>query len=330
MSGSPLAHAVALFATTPTWTDKEVLYAIGGTLGVVIPVAWGIIQLLTSSARSRAETAEAEQKKLQHKLDEGGNADEPVQLRERLAVAEREREDANRRVTALEQDVKNTRAEADGFHQAVEAIRCEREALETDRDRIAEELACEQRRIRKALQKDGATWTEKVLQTKLVEFKPLDPENRPTPVISVLNLKGGVGKTTTTANLGAALSALGYRVLLIDLDLQGSLTGMFLPDKDVDELVTGGCLLENFLTASFDAEFPNILDYARPIGLHADSMLVPTTDNLSYAEMNLSVRWFLRDSSRDPRLLLRRELQLKRVTDRFDVVLLDCPPVLNV
>lgn len=330
MSGSPLAHAVALFAAAPTWTDKEVLYAVGGTLGVVIPVAWGIVQLLTSAARGRAETAEAEQKKLQHKLSESENPDELVRLQERAVRAETDTDEAKKKVTDLEQEVKNVRAEADGYHQVAEAIRHERATAETARDRIAEELAGEQRRIKKALQKDGASWTEKVFQTKLIEFKPLDPETRPTPVISVLNLKGGVGKTTTTANLGAALAARGFRVLLIDLDLQGSLTGMFLPDKEVDELVKSGCLLEDFLTASFDAEFPNILDYARPIGLSRDSMLVPTTDNLSYAEMNLSVRWFLRDSNRDPRLLLRRELQLKRVTDRFDVVLLDCPPVLNV
>ena len=44
----------------------------------------------------------------------------------------------------------------------------------------------------------------------------------------------------------------------------------------------------------------------------------------------LNVRWFLRDASRDPRFLLRKGLQLRKVTSRFDIILLDCPPLLNI
>lgn len=50
---------------------------------------------------------------------------------------------------------------------------------------------------------------------------------------------------------------------------------------------------------------------------------------MAYAEMNLTVRWFLRDSNRDPRFLIRRELHLKRISDRYDLVLIDCPPLVN-
>src|SRR5262249_9715853 len=60
------------------------------------------------------------------------------------------------------------------------------------------------------------------------EFKPLDVKERRTVIVYVLNLKGGVGKTTITANLGATLDGPGYRTLTLDLDLQGSLTGLFL------------------------------------------------------------------------------------------------------
>lgn len=44
----------------------------------------------------------------------------------------------------------------------------------------------------------------------------------------------------------------------------------------------------------------------------------------------MTIRWLLRDSTRDPRFLLRRELHLRRVTNAYDVVLLDCPPLINV
>jgi chromosome partitioning protein len=330
MSDILLAQISLVAYAVPTWTDKEVLYAVGGTLGVMIPVAWGVMQLLTYSARSRAEKAETEQKRLKRQLAMAVNNDEVVQLQERIERAEKEKEEAKNKLTNLQADLKCCRDEADGLHQVGVALRAERETLERKLNDAQEELVSEQRRVNKALQRDGTTWTEKVLQTKFVEFKPLDPETRRTPIISVLNLKGGVGKTTTTANLGAAMANLGYRVLLVDLDLQGSLTGMFLSDREVDELVESQCLLEDFLTASFDAEFPNLLNYIRPIGLPNKSMLVPTTDNLAYAETNLTVRWFLRDSNRDPRLLLRKELHLKRVTERFDVILLDCPPLINV
>lgn len=298
------------------WSDTEVLRyvlgAVGGTLALLVPVAWGLVKILTRNAERRAVGAEAQCRQLRRALDAAEDAEG---LGAKLEAATC---DANHLRETLEQ----VRAQAEGFQRAAEG-------LVGERDDACGQLEAEQRRVRKALQRGGATWTEKVL-SNAPEFKPLDPAGRRTPVISLLNLKGGVGKTTATANLGAALSGRGWRVLLVDLDLQGSLTAMFLNEGRQQELFRDHRLLGDFLDASFDGDFPNILDYATEVLPASGSMLVPTTDVMAYAETNLTVRWFLKESKRDPRFLLRRELQLKRVTNEFDIVLLDCPPFINV
>ena len=61
-------------------------------------------------------------------------------------------------------------------------------------------------------------------------------------IIAVANQKGGVGKTTTTANLGAALALRGRRVLLVDLDPQGNLTSAFGLEKDIQQTVAESLL----------------------------------------------------------------------------------------
>src|SRR3954470_17309318 len=61
-------------------------------------------------------------------------------------------------------------------------------------------------------------------------------------IIAVANQKGGVGKTTTTANLGAALALRGCNVLLVDLDPQGNLTSAFGLEKDVQHTVAESLL----------------------------------------------------------------------------------------
>jgi cellulose biosynthesis protein BcsQ len=150
------------------------------------------------------------------------------------------------------------------------------------------------------------------------------------PIVSVLNLKGGVGKTTICANLGAALDRIGYRVLLLDLDLQGSLTSLFLSESEQRQLFDAERTLADFLFSSFEREFPDMRDYVRAILPDQKSGLVPTSDYLAYAETNLTIRWLLRDETRDPRFLLRKELQLARIMNDYDIALLDCPPLINV
>jgi cellulose biosynthesis protein BcsQ len=302
------------------WTDKEVLVyvlgAVGGTLFVMVPIAWTVVRMLAGKAMRRAAKLEAEVRSLK-----GGTDGTELQ---------KDLKDATTKVAHLEATLIQVRAQAEGFEKAVKGLEGERDELRVERDEAREQYLAEQRRIRKAIEKDGVTWTEKVLSSA-PEFKPLDPEGRKTPIISLLNLKGGVGKTTNTANLGAALARRGWRVLLIDLDLQGSLTSLFLNPAAQDELHKKRRLVGDFLEASYDGEFPNLPEeYAVPVLPGFDCHLVPTTDEMAYAETNLTVRWYLKETKRDPRFLLRRELQLKRVTNEFDIVLLDCPPFINI
>ena len=129
-------------------------------------------------------------------------------------------------------------------------------------------------------------------------------------LFAVANQKGGVGKTTTTVNLGAGLAELGWRVLIIDLDPQGNAT-------------TGlGVEARNFDNSIYDVllhEFP-MEDCIEPTNLK-NLFLVPATIDLAGAEIELVAS-------------MSRELRLKRavepVVDDFAFVFIDCPPSLGL
>lgn len=191
-------------------------------------------------------------------------------------------------------------------------------------------------RIRRALELEGAIWTQPVMSGTWA-FRPL-PERR-TPIVSVLNLKGGVGKTTLTAYLGWALARRGYRVLLVDLDLQGSLSSLFYPTDELARLAKEGHLLQHFLADVTRRKGVRLLDYALPVPqLNAGSRLVATADRLAYAELSQTVRWLLRvggtarqwNGRHDGRMILRKALHAPGLCKRFDIVLLDCPPLINL
>ncbi len=326
-----------LFAADPTWTDKEVLATVISTVTALLGIGGVVYRVLTSALRSRIRRAEADAGKCRKLFDKFGSIEVVEERLSQLDAVETERNGLLARVGFLDATLSNVRKEADAYRLLNDGLTGERDALKAEaarvmaqRDEALADLNTEQNRIKKATRRDGAIWTDRVL-ANATEFQPLDPDGRRTPILSMLNLKGGVGKTTATANLAAALSHRGYRVLLIDLDLQGSLTDTFLTVGEQKQAFESKMLVGDFLDSSFDAEFPKLPDYFCPIpGFPTNSMLVPTTDAQAYAETNLTVRWFLRASKRDPRFLLRKELQLVRVSGRFDIILLDCPPLLNV
>jgi chromosome partitioning protein len=127
-------------------------------------------------------------------------------------------------------------------------------------------------------------------------------------IIAVLNQKGGVGKTTTTINLGAYLAKAGHSVLVVDLDPQGNSTSGL------------GINKQELAATLYDVMFSRA-DAQLTISKVKDKLdILPANANLAGAEVELVS-------------LPNREAQLKRVLDSvqsYDYILIDCPPSLGL
>ena len=142
-----------------------------------------------------------------------------------------------------------------------------------------------------------------------------EPEPRtshgPAKVVAMCNQKGGVGKTTSTINLGAALAEYGRRVLLVDMDPQGALSaGLGVPHYELEKTI------HNVLVEP-RVSIDDVLLSTRVKNLD----LVPSNIDLSAAEIQL-----VNEVGREQTL----GRALHPVLDRYDYVLIDCQPSLGL
>ncbi len=222
--------------------------------------------------------------------------------------------------TLLEQR-EQLRKQVDKLEQEWEEADEKNADLASSRQDLADRLTAMQKQIQEVIDLEGKIW-ERPVAADVPEFRPL--LTRKVPIVAVANLKGGVGKTTITANLGATLWAQGQRVLLVDLDYQGSLTSLCLNNVQINDLQHGQRLVHRLFENDNRAE-QVIHSCLTRIG-ESKGFILAAGAKLEDAEMEAQTRWLFDPNYPDIRFTLRHWLHLPEVTKDFDVILLDCPP----
>jgi chromosome partitioning protein len=233
------------------------------------------------------------------------------------------------------------------FHQQIASlqVRAAEEKADLRKDQINLQQACRQAeqecdRLRVELTKLQKQWDDlEAFDGKLWQRDNAVPpprfmnlSDRKVRFVGIMNLKGGVGKTTLAANVGVGLARTGRRVLLVDLDFQGSLTRLCLTYADIKHTTTKGLLCNRLLDGTGD-----------PGQLHAHEMaqrvstvllekgacdVIGADDSLAEAELRAQARWLVSQKP-DARYLLRQAFHCEDFVGRYDWVFFDCPPRLT-
>ena len=164
-------------------------------------------------------------------------------------------------------------------------------------------------------------------------------------VVSVINYKGGVGKTTLTANLGAELAYRGYSVLLIDLDPQASLTFSFVKpdywqrrlssDKTIKKWYDSFLSGSPFSLSTITIDPSNVTTYLRRMNAKGRLSLIPSHLGLINVDLDLATEL---GGASAARVRLNYLKVHKRMAEgladpqfqEYDLILIDCPPNFNI
>ena len=166
--------------------------------------------------------------------------------------------------------------------------------------------------IRQYLDKNGRSDAKK--------YVPHRKPGESLQVVTVVNFKGGSGKTTTAAHLGQHLALTGHRVLVIDLDPQASLSALhgFQPELDKN--------LSLYDTVRYGAERKPIREIIQPTNFPSLD-IIPA--NLELQEYEYETPLAMQGTQEGKRFFTRLASALQDVDDSYDVVAIDCPPQLG-
>lgn len=162
-------------------------------------------------------------------------------------------------------------------------------------------------------------------------------------VVSIINYKGGVGKTTLTANLGAYAASVGKRVLMIDLDPQTQLTFSFINPETWRECYAPAQTLRNYFTPILESsnDVPSLSSLAIPLKF-GDTLGVGEekcdliSSHLGLIDIDINLSTLI--TATTPRIWAagalrtysRLRTSLEAESDNYDLVLIDCPPNFNI
>jgi cellulose biosynthesis protein BcsQ/predicted nucleic acid-binding Zn-ribbon protein len=181
-------------------------------------------------------------------------------------------------------------------------------------------------------------WERPVSDENRTSWVPF--EDRRVPIISVLNLKGGVGKTTVTLNLAATRWAAGQNVLMLDFDFQGSLTFRCLSPTQLRGLNSApGRYAHHFFQSDDRNASAELCSRVEPVTFQGSKaklkpqlgrgFVLGADEALADVETAEMFRWLLKPNSFDVRFRLRHALHSQAALNRFDCIFIDCPPRLT-
>jgi cellulose biosynthesis protein BcsQ len=211
------------------------------------------------------------------------------------------------------------------YRQGVAALKQAQETLEQQKETISER---EQRLddVRNAFNgKEHDLWCIHPAREPDGYNEKMKSYQRRKPIIMVANLKGGVGKTTLTANLAAYFNEAGQRVLLVDVDYQGSLSNMMLSADGVEDVSEK---IKELLVPDADASAFELANHRFTKRLKNSSIITTKYEFASF-ENKLMIEYLLQDDENDRRYRLAKLLLNEQVSETFDIAIIDAPPRLT-